>query len=136
MESDMSSTRVRFVERAGAQPRSPDLSGRVERLEQEVQMLLKQLRSLTLDYEAGKLFREESGWLYDVAEPNFYFNNVYHVELLDGGARKRWVDQTGRISHSVYLPRQRPYQYVVKIERFKEILEMFEDCRPVVLPNG
>jgi hypothetical protein len=68
-----------------------------------------------MDYEGAKLTGHVTEWHFDVIEPNFYFNNVYHVEVMENGQRKRWVDQTGRIAHSVILQRDALHTFTIDI---------------------
>ncbi len=118
MSGNVSAPRMRLLDHGVGQQKLTELQDRIALLEQGMQALAKQLRTLAVDYEAAKFFREEAGWIYDVAGPNFYFNSVYHAEILEGGGRKRWVDQTGRIAHGVHLPRHIPYRLRIDIVDF------------------
>jgi len=116
---------MRLLDQGAGQQKLTELQDKVAELEQGLQALTKQLRTLAVDYEAAKFFKDEPGWVYDVVGPNFYFNSVYHAEILDHGRRKRWVDQTGRIAHGVHLPRHVPYSFRIDIVDFA--LEAYAD---------
>jgi hypothetical protein len=120
MSTDQVSPRIQLVEPIGANQKVEQLEQRVAHLESQIGSLLSQLRILTLDYEAAKLFGHAKEWHFDVIEPNFYFNNVFPPELMPNGKSKRWVDQTARIRHAVCLPRHEAHTFTIDIVGFAQ----------------
>jgi hypothetical protein len=136
MSADVVTPRIRLLESSIDKEKLGQLEQRLGRLEADHKTLLAQLRILTLDYEAAKLSKHLEEWHYDVLEPNFYFNSLYHVELMESGDRKRWVDQTGRIAHCISIPRDLHYTLTVHVvdfanEGYTGALRLRVDGKPV-----
>ena len=57
-------------------------------------------------------------WTYDARQPNYYFDDLFQPEPVEGGGACRWVGAGGNVAVTLQLPRNVQYEVAIQVQDF------------------